>query len=105
MTLGGAGWLPQSCDKTPTAPACYVYSPQQYDEVVRMKNNTFVGGAAAGINSDIRQPYTQSWTVGIQRQLGGGRALEVRYNGNRTRPPVAGDGHQRGQHLREWLPQ
>ena len=45
---------------------------------------TFGDGAAAAIDSDIRQPYTQSWTVGIQRQLGGGRALEVRYNGNRT---------------------
>lgn len=84
ITLGSAGWLPQSCARTPGAPACYVYSPQQYDEVVHMKTSTFVGGAAAAINSDVRQPYTQSWTVGVQRQLGNGRALEVRYNGNRT---------------------
>ena len=34
---------------------------------------------------DIRQPYASSWTVGIQRDLGGRRAIEVRYNGNRTR--------------------
>ena len=34
---------------------------------------------------DIRQPYASSWTVGIQRDLGGQRAIEVRYNGNRTR--------------------
>src|SRR3990172_2210394 len=49
-----------------------------------MKDSTFIGGAAAAIRNDIRQPYTQSWTVGIQRQLGRGRAIEVRYNGNRT---------------------
>ena len=30
-------------------------------------------------------PYASSWTVGIQRDLGGRRALEVRYNGNITR--------------------
>ncbi len=84
ISLGGNGWLPQSCTKTPGAPACYVFSPQQYDEVIPRKGFTFGSGAAAAINSDIRQPYTQSWTVGVQRQLGGGRALEVRYNGNRT---------------------
>lgn len=85
IKLGDAGWLPQSCATAPFAPACFVYSPKQYDRVIHMKDSTFIGGAAAGIRSDIRQPYTQSWTVGVQRQLGGGRAIEVRYNGNRTR--------------------
>ena len=85
MTLGGPGWLPQSCANTPTAPACYVYSPQQYDKVIHRSESTFVGGAAAAINSDIRQPYTQSWSVGVQRQLGNFAAVEVRYNGNITR--------------------
>ncbi len=85
IRLGDPGWLPQSCATAPSAPACLVYSPQQYDQVIHMKDSTFIGGAAAGIRSDIRQPYTQSWTVGIQRELGRGRAIEVRYNGNRTR--------------------
>lgn len=85
IALGETGWLPQSCANTPSAPACFVYSPPQYDQIVHMKDSTFIGGAAAGINPDIRQPYTQSWTVGIQRDLGGRRAIEIRYNGNRTR--------------------
>ena len=34
---------------------------------------------------DIKQPYTSSWNIGIQRDLGGNRAIEVRYNGNITR--------------------
>ncbi|MFB3854746.1 MAG: carboxypeptidase regulatory-like domain-containing protein [Vicinamibacterales bacterium] len=85
ITLGGPGWLPQSCAKAPSAPACFVYSPQEYAKVIHMKDSTFVGGAAAAIRSDIRQPYVQSWTVGVQRDIGGGRAIEIRYNGNRTR--------------------
>ena len=85
IALGETGWLPQSCATAPSAPACFVYTPPQYDQVVHMKDSTFIGGAAAGINPDIRQPYTQSWTLGIQRDLGGRRAIEVRYNGNRTR--------------------
>jgi hypothetical protein len=85
IALGDTGWLPQSCARTPSAPACFVYSPQQYDQVVHMKESTFIGNTVAGMANDIRMPYTQSWTVGIQRDLGGRRAIEVRYNGNRTR--------------------
>jgi Carboxypeptidase regulatory-like domain len=85
ITLGQTGWLPQSCAKTPSAPACFVYSPGQYAQVVHMKESTFNPGTVAGMKNDIRMPYASSWTVGIQRDLGGRRALEVRYNGNVTR--------------------
>jgi hypothetical protein len=85
IALGQAGWLPQSCAQTPSAPACYVYSPGQYAQVVHMKESTFLGGTVAGMQDDIGMPYASSWTVGIQRDLGGQRALEVRYNGNVTR--------------------
>jgi hypothetical protein len=85
IALGQTGWLPQSCAQTASAPACYVYSPGQYAQVVHMKESTFLGGTVAGMKNDIRMPYASSWTVGIQRDLGGQRALEVRYNGNITR--------------------
>ena len=86
ITLGGPGWLPQSCASSVAGPACFVYSPQQYDQIIHMKDATFLApGAAAAINSDIRQPYTQSWTVGVEREIGRGRAIEIRYNGNLTR--------------------
>ncbi len=42
------------------------------------------------IDGNIKQPYIQSWNLGIQRELGKGNALEVRYVGNK------------GVH--EWLP-
>jgi hypothetical protein len=86
IALGQPGYLPQSCTATPSAPACYLYSPAQYAQVAHMKESTFVSNfSVAGMKTDIRMPYASSWTVGIQRDLGGRRALEVRYNGNVTR--------------------
>ena len=37
-----------------------------------------------GINANIREPYSESWTLGIQRALTRASVLEVRYNGNRS---------------------
>ena len=84
MALGQAGWLPQSCAGS-SAPPCFIYTPANFDPVVHLTELTFQGGSVSGMPEDIRQPYASSWTVGIQRELGQGRALEVRYNGNRTR--------------------
>jgi len=86
VALGQAGYLPTSCALSASAP-CYVYSPAQYSQVTHMKDYTFQSGniAVAGMKSDIRMPYASSWTVGVQRDLGGRRALELRYNGNVTR--------------------
>lgn len=78
-----SNWLPQSCSGS-NGPVCLVKSPAQYDKIIHMNESTFIGGAAAGIKSDIRQPYTESWNFGIQRELGATRALEIRYSGNRT---------------------
>jgi hypothetical protein len=49
-----------------------------------MATTTFTGFPAWGMNPNIKQPYTESWNLGIQRQLGRGNALEVRYIGNRS---------------------
>ena len=84
VALGQAGWLPQSCANS-SAPPCFIYSPAKYADVVHLTESTFQGGSVSGMPDDIRQPYASSWTVGIQRDLGGQRAIEVRYNGNRTR--------------------
>ena len=40
------------------------------------------GNTFWGMNRDIQMPYVQQWNFGIQRQLGSGTALEVRYVGN-----------------------
>jgi hypothetical protein len=63
----------------------YALSPQTFQVSEAMSDFTFVGGPGAnGINPNIQQPYTESWNLGIQRQLGESRALEIRYVGNRT---------------------
>jgi len=70
-----------------TLPAgkAYELSPQTYVKSESLSDFTFLGGPGAnGIDPHIRQPYSESWNVGIQRQLGENRALEIRYVGNRV---------------------
>lgn len=63
----------------------YLLSPQTYLKSEAESDFTFAGGPGAnGIDPHIKQPYTESWNIGIQRQLGNSRALEIRYVGNRT---------------------
>jgi hypothetical protein len=64
----------------------YSLSPQAYVPSELESDFTFVGGApgANGVDPHLQQPYTTSWNIGIQRQLGQSRALEIRYVGNRT---------------------
>jgi hypothetical protein len=67
-----------------TLPA-YNLSPTQYLASEAQSDFTFLGSVGVnGMKENIRQPYTQSWNFGIQRQLGSSTALEIRYNGNRT---------------------
>src|SRR4029077_15986072 len=66
-----------------------IRSPQTYLKTEPAADFTFLGGPGFfgplnGIKSDIQQPYTESWNLGIQRQLGESRALELRYVGSRT---------------------
>jgi hypothetical protein len=63
----------------------YGVAPAAYLETEPVSDFTFLGGPGVnGVERNIRQPYTQSWNLGIQRQLGPNRALEVRYIGNRS---------------------
>jgi hypothetical protein len=63
----------------------YALSPQTYLKTESLSDFTFLGGPGAnGINPNIQQPYSESWNIGIQRQLGENRALELRYVGNRV---------------------
>ena len=60
-------------------------APQQYLKTEPVSDFTFLGGPGVnGVEAKIRQPYTESWNLGIQRQLGENRALEIRYIGNRS---------------------
>jgi len=63
----------------------YGLSPAAYEQSAAQSEFTFLNTVGVvGIDPKIKQPYSQSWNLGIQRQLGSSRALEIRYNGNRT---------------------
>src|SRR5262249_8142648 len=42
------------------------------------------GGTIYYVNPDLKTPYTQSWTLRVQRELARGTVLEVRYVGNKS---------------------
>ena len=42
------------------------------------------GIALGAINPNIKQPYTQSWNLSVQRPIGRSNAIEVRYIGSRS---------------------
>jgi len=69
-------------DPIPTS--TFTYTPPTYSNTIPVSASTFGSLTVNSIQEGIRQPYTQSWNFGIQRDLGASRALEVRYNGNRT---------------------
>jgi hypothetical protein len=63
----------------------YSLEPASYQDVAPESLYTFIGGPGVnGMKFDIRQPYTESWNFSVQRKVGAGSVLEVRYNGNRT---------------------
>jgi hypothetical protein len=63
-----------------------------YQSTLTQESQTFNGAnqGVRGMDPNIRQPYTQSWNLGIQRELSKSNAIEVRYVGNLG--------------LREWIP-
>jgi hypothetical protein len=66
----------------------FLVQPAAYEKVASeseftFNNSQFTNGSN-GMKFDIAQPRTMTWTFGIQRHLGRSRALEVRFNGNRT---------------------
>jgi len=65
-------------------PACGL-APQKYLTTEPESDFTFLGGPGVnGVDPNIKQPYTESWNLGIQRQIGRSSALELRYIGNRS---------------------
>ncbi len=82
-------FAPGSLSLGSTLPA-YLLAPASYQASVPQSDFTFQGNSpggntpgVTGIDPHIKQPYTQTWNLGIQRQFGS-RVLELRYAGNRT---------------------
>jgi Carboxypeptidase regulatory-like domain len=68
----------------------YALSPAAYQTSEAVSDFTFGPspgqlGSVNGMNPNIQQPYTESWNLGIQRQLGQSSVLEVRYVGSASK--------------------
>jgi hypothetical protein len=64
-----------------TLPALGSTAPNPFQSVIPESFLTFSGGFST-IDPNIKQPYVESWAVGIQRELSSNNVLEVRYVGN-----------------------
>jgi hypothetical protein len=62
-------------------PALTSTAPSPFQSVIPESFLTF-GGGFSTIDPHIKQPYVESWQVGIQRELSKNNVLEVRYVGN-----------------------
>jgi hypothetical protein len=63
----------------------YALSPAAYQATAPESEFTFNNAVpVAGLDQNLKQPYSESWNFGLQRSLGHSLALEVRYNGNRS---------------------
>jgi hypothetical protein len=66
-------------------PNVYGLSPQTFQKSEAASDFTFLGPPGLnGMNPKIQQPYTESWNLGVQQQLGESRVLEIRYVGSRS---------------------
>jgi hypothetical protein len=77
--LGGTGSTGITSSDFALTPATYLATEPHSDYTFNPSAPPIVG-----IDRNIKQPYVQSWNLGIQRSLGHHLALEVRYNGNRS---------------------
>jgi carboxypeptidase family protein len=70
----------------PKTPVPFALNPVTFPQAAPLSNFTFIGTGVPveGINANIHLPYSESWSLGVQRALARTSVLEVRYNGNRT---------------------
>ena len=63
----------------------FLFTPTAYSPIIPESVATWINfWGAAGMNPHIRQPYTQQWNLGVQRQIGQNNVIEVRYLGSRS---------------------
>lgn len=66
-----------------TIPAsAWVTDYTTYQSSISEESLGFLHRDVEGLDKHIRQPYIQSWNLGVQRELGNKNAIEIRYVGN-----------------------
>jgi hypothetical protein len=82
---GSVTWQGPDTNLLSYLPNGYGYNPTQFLKSYPFSDFTFQGGPGLnGVDSNLKQPYTESWNLGIQRQITEHSALEIRYQGNRS---------------------
>ncbi len=83
---GSVSWAGTSVDpQTYGIGGTYFKAPTQFQKSYSFSDFTFQAGPGInGVEANIKQPYTESWNLGIQRQITEHSALELRYVGNRS---------------------
>ena len=79
---GQTGFTPGALTAGGSIPALSTF-PSAYSNSLPMSLFTFNRNAAT-TNPNLRIPYVQNWTIGIQRELAKGLVFEARYVGNKS---------------------
>lgn len=66
-------------------PALTTSAPNPYQPIITEASQAFSGTSFLTFDPHIKQPYVESWQVGIQRQITPSNVVEVRYVGNVAR--------------------
>src|SRR5262249_19882431 len=62
----------------------FAFSSTTYPKTFHMADQTFSGRTIAGFDPTLRAPYSENYTIGIQRELWKNNVLEVAYVGTQS---------------------
>ena len=74
-------------------PALTSTSPSPFQSVIPESYQSFSGTGYLTFAPNIKQPYVESWQVGIERQLSPNNVIEVRYVGNVAKDQWLGENY------------
>jgi hypothetical protein len=78
----GVDFAPGSLRVGDPLPAFRLF-PASFSFPLPLSNFAFTNTTISTIDPNLKAPYVQTWSASIQRELGSGTVLEVRYAGNR----------------------
>ncbi len=77
----GVNFVPGSLSVSDPIPAATAF-PTSFAFPLALSNFTFANRTVGSIDPNVRAPYIQTWSAGIQREVREGTVVEVRYAGN-----------------------
>jgi carboxypeptidase family protein len=68
---------------SPLTASSFAFTTTDYKKIINQADQTFAR-TINGFDPTLRAPYTENWTIGVQRELKRGHVLEARYVGNQA---------------------